>query len=192
MSARTPERLEEYAGSLLVFLRNSERQAAAVSGINIGDIAYTLQMGREAMDARVAMMVGSIAELVAKLDAWRSGEEGIEEFYVGEIKREKDSLAVFAGDEELQDAVAKWVERGKYGKLLGLWVKGLSFDWNKLYGDERMVRARRISLPTYPFAKERYWIAPVVAAADVAAGNVSRGGLTLLGPGAAESGGSEC
>jgi len=31
-----------------------------------------------------------------------------------------------------------------------LWVKGLVFDWNRLYGDNK---PKRISLPTYPFAK---------------------------------------
>jgi acyl transferase domain-containing protein len=36
-----------------------------------------------------------------------------------------------------------------------LWVKGLGFEWEKLYGD---VKPQRISLPTYPFAQERYWI----------------------------------
>ena len=39
--------------------------------------------------------------------------------------------------------------------MLDLWTRGLNFEWNKLYGD---VKPRRISLPTYPFAKERYWI----------------------------------
>src|SRR6185295_1708787 len=39
--------------------------------------------------------------------------------------------------------------------LLELWVKGLPFDWQRLYGD---ATPRRISLPTYPFAKELYWI----------------------------------
>ena len=43
----------------------------------------------------------------------------------------------------------------KVPKLLELWVKGLELDWSKLYGE---VKPRRISLPAYPFAKERYWI----------------------------------
>ncbi|WP_158756200.1 SDR family NAD(P)-dependent oxidoreductase, partial [Dyella sp. S184] len=33
-------------------------------------------------------------------------------------------------------------------------VKGLAFDWQRMYGENR---PRRISLPTYPFARERYW-----------------------------------
>jgi acyl transferase domain-containing protein len=36
-----------------------------------------------------------------------------------------------------------------------LWVKGLAFDWRRLYAG---AMPRRVSLPTYPFAQERYWI----------------------------------
>ena len=62
---------------------------------------------------------------------------------------------MFAANEELQGAIATWIERGKSGTLLDLWVKGLSVDWNGLYG---AAKPRRISLPTYPFARERCWV----------------------------------
>ncbi|MCP4157829.1 MAG: hypothetical protein GY757_59515, partial [bacterium] len=65
------------------------------------------------------------------------------------------TLAVFEADEDLQGAIDAWIAKKKYSKLLGLWVKGLVFDWNKLYGE---TKPGRISLPTYPFAKERYWV----------------------------------
>ena len=48
-----------------------------------------------------------------------------------------------------------WLAKGKLSKLLELWVKGLAVDWKKLYGESK---PRRVSLPTYPFAKERYWL----------------------------------
>ncbi|RYZ81766.1 MAG: hypothetical protein EOO68_35405, partial [Moraxellaceae bacterium] len=50
--------------------------------------------------------------------------------------------------------------RKKLSKLVDLWVKGLELDWNKFYTDSSLgvVKPKRISLPTYPFAKERYWI----------------------------------
>ena len=71
------------------------------------------------------------------------------------MKQSKDTLAVFTADEEFQETIDKWTRNGKYHKLLGLWVKGLIVDWNKLYGANR---PQRMSLPTYPFAKERYWV----------------------------------
>jgi thioesterase domain-containing protein/acyl carrier protein len=37
------------------------------------------------------------------------------------------------------------------------WTLGAAVDWSSLYGDEHR---RRVSLPTYPFERQRYWIAP--------------------------------
>jgi acyl transferase domain-containing protein len=64
-------------------------------------------------------------------------------------------LSAFAGDDDVDAIVDAWIARGKFGKLLDLWVKGLAIDWRRLRGDTPV---RRISLPTYPFARERYWI----------------------------------
>ena len=49
---------------------------------------------------------------------------------------------------------------GKFSKLVELWVKGLELDWSKLYGE---AKPRRMSLPVYPFAKDRYWIEAAAA-----------------------------
>jgi len=38
-----------------------------------------------------------------------------------------------------------------------LWMAGVPIDWGGFYGDERR---RRVQLPTYPFARDRYWIDP--------------------------------
>ncbi|MBO0781630.1 MAG: SDR family NAD(P)-dependent oxidoreductase, partial [Ktedonobacteraceae bacterium] len=121
----------------------------------LANVAYTLQVGREAMEQRVGLLVTSLEELKAKLRRYLEGEQGIEDLYRGEVKRNKETLSVFVADEELQEAIAKWIERGKYAKLLDLWVKGLVFDWSRLYGERK---PKRIALPTYPFARERYWL----------------------------------
>jgi len=65
----------------------------------------------------------------------------------------------------MQEAIDKWIVRKKLSNLLDLWTRGLSFEWNKFYGD---VKPQRISLPTYPFAKEHYWIdePPVIRSLD--------------------------
>jgi acyl transferase domain-containing protein/acyl carrier protein len=39
--------------------------------------------------------------------------------------------------------------------LAKLWLNGISIDWKKLYCDEQR---SRLSLPTYPFQRQRYWI----------------------------------
>ncbi len=38
-----------------------------------------------------------------------------------------------------------------------LWLCGLDVNWRAVYGNERR---RRVPLPTYPFARDRYWIEP--------------------------------
>ena len=54
------------------------------------------------------------------------------------------------------------IKKRKLSKLLDVWVKGLNVEWNKLYESSELttdapIRVSRISLPTYPFARERYW-----------------------------------
>ncbi|MCP5003797.1 MAG: type I polyketide synthase, partial [Planctomycetes bacterium] len=148
LSARTKEQLKERAGDLFAFLRSS-------SLVDLQSLAYTLQAGREAMEERLGFIVTSIKELKEKLEAYLSGNQEIDDLYQGQVRHNKDTLAVFTADEELQEAIEKWIDRKKLSKILDLWVKGLVLDWNRLYGESK---PKRISLPTYPFARERYWI----------------------------------
>lgn len=45
----------------------------------------------------------------------------------------------------------------KLDRLADLWVKGVDFDWQRLYDGKK---PKRLSLPTYPFMRERYWVTP--------------------------------
>jgi polyketide synthase PksM len=150
LSARNKERLVEQARQLAAAL-----DAARFGDQDLPDMAYTLQEGREAMEERLALIVRSIPELKEKLESFSAGRDRIEDCYQGQVQRDQEAMALFATDEELRETVAKWIRRRKFGKLLSLWVRGLAFDWNQLYGGRL---PRRISLPTYPFAKERFWI----------------------------------
>ncbi|HCY87268.1 MAG TPA: hypothetical protein DHV36_19200, partial [Desulfobacteraceae bacterium] len=75
------------------------------------------------------------------------GRDDVDGLYHGNARRNREAMTAFASDDELVEAVDKWVARGKYAKLVSFWVRGLSFDWLRLQGD---LRPRRISLPTYP------------------------------------------
>jgi polyketide synthase PksN len=150
LSAKNEERLKEQAQRLLEAIREQE-----FSDGSLADMAYTLQVGREAMEERLAVLVASIEELEEKLEGFVKGQEDIEELYRGQVKQNKETVAVFTADEDLQKALDAWIAKGKYEKLLDLWVKGLIFNWEKLYEE---IKPRRISLPTYSFAKERYWV----------------------------------
>jgi acyl transferase domain-containing protein/thioesterase domain-containing protein len=73
----------------------------------------------------------------------------------------------------------------------GLWTRGLSLDWPALRGDAlRSAAARRVSLPTYAFERQRHWVEPGVpgvpagaATADFAAAPLAALPLAGLLPG---------
>ncbi|WP_257141895.1 beta-ketoacyl synthase N-terminal-like domain-containing protein, partial [Bacillus wiedmannii] len=150
LSAKNEERLKEKARDLL-----NEIQNQAFSDSSLADIAYTLQVGREAMEERLAFIVGSMKELQEKLHSFVEGEKETPDLYRGQVKRNKEALSIFTTDKDLHQTIYKWVEQGKYVQFINLWVKGLDVNWDKFYEDDKPCR---ISLPTYPFAKERYWI----------------------------------
>jgi polyketide synthase PksN len=107
------------------------------------------------MGERLALQVSSLAELEEKLGKYLQEPQEQGDWYRGQVKRHKEVVALVSQDEDLQEAIGKWFQWGKYEKLLEWWAKGLKIDWSHLYRENR---PRRISLPTYPFARERYWI----------------------------------
>ena len=152
LSAKNEQRLQDRVSQL-----HEAIQRGVVSQDNLANVAYTLQLGRDAMEERLAMIVTSVDELAAKLQAVLGGQtadEAIDRLYRGQVKRNKEELAVLGADEDMALTLEAWVNKGKQHKLLELWVKGLAFDWGRLYKGKR---PQRISLPTYPFATERYW-----------------------------------
>jgi acyl transferase domain-containing protein/acyl carrier protein len=129
LSAANEERLNEYARRFAGFL---ERHAAVLSLV---DIAYTMQVGRDAMEERLAVPASSLDELIEKLNRYRRGEKNIPGLHRGNKNRGDES-----GDEA--DSPAR------------RWVTGGQVDWASLY---EPAIPRLISLPTYPFARERCW-----------------------------------
>ncbi|MBO0856872.1 MAG: SDR family NAD(P)-dependent oxidoreductase [Chloracidobacterium sp.] len=119
------------------------------------DVAYTLQVGREAMFNRLAVVVSRREELIEKLRAFEAGDEAIENLYVGSVEENDHKLGFVLGGLEGKDFIANLIQNRQLDRLAQLWVSGVDIDWNLLYAGSS---PRRISLPTYPFAKDRHWI----------------------------------
>ncbi|HET8841772.1 MAG TPA: beta-ketoacyl synthase N-terminal-like domain-containing protein, partial [Ktedonobacteraceae bacterium] len=149
LSARNEDRLKARARQLIVALE----QRIFVRG-DLASIAYTLQVGREAMNERLAFTAESLEELREKLQAFVDGKCEDMLVYRGRVKRGGGELDALVEEDVFQAQLTTWIRSGAYGQLMDLWVRGLSFDWNRLYGS---VKPRRVSLPTYPFARKRYW-----------------------------------
>ncbi|MFY0578021.1 SDR family NAD(P)-dependent oxidoreductase [Cystobacter fuscus] len=146
ISARTEERLQAQVKSLLEWLARPES-----ADLSPADLAYTLQVGREVMEARMGVIAASLSDLVEKLQRFLAGKADTEDVIRVKIKRDNDALVVFAPDADLDAMIRAWAEKKKYEKLLELWVNGVPLDWQLLYGSDT---PRRIALPTYPFARE--------------------------------------
>ena len=150
LSARSDERLKVYARQLAGAIARR-----ALTDADLPQLAYTLQIGREPLEHRLAFTATAMQAVSERLQRFADGDDNIDGLHRGEVKRNKEALSVFTEDDELHEAVVKWLDRGKYSKVLGLWVKGLEVDWTRLYphGTPRV-----IALPTYPFARDTHWL----------------------------------
>src|SRR5262249_19839184 len=58
-----------------------------------------------------------------------------------------------------QQLARRSAEEGRLREVSELWVQGAEVEWSLVRGSKK---GRRLSLPTYPFAKDRHWIEPKV------------------------------
>ncbi|WP_404939735.1 amino acid adenylation domain-containing protein [Pseudomonas sp. JDS08PS003] len=147
LSARNEEGLRAYADALLSFLR------AAAAPLRLEDLAYTLQVGRLAMEERLALVADSVEALAEALAAYLAGATGDEQdatTFHGQPAVEQD--AVLDAD-EVSAMALRWAREGQWTALARLWVRRGGFDWQPLWAQRGEPRPQRLSLPTYPFAQ---------------------------------------
>ncbi|MCK5664315.1 MAG: polyketide synthase dehydratase domain-containing protein, partial [Thiotrichaceae bacterium] len=147
LSAKNKERLNAYIKNIIDVLNNN---------ISLANLAYTLQIGREAMDERLAMVVDSLDELKEKLNQYIQGKTDIDDFYHGNIKSRTTQSNILLDGKAGEAFMKVVIEEKELNKLSQLWISGVNIDWQLLYPTQK---PQRISLPTYPFARERYWMA---------------------------------
>jgi len=149
LSAKNEERLREYAASFAKFLELETRNS------KLENIAYTLQVGREAMTERLAMVVSNADDLRLVLRRFIQNPGATDGLYRGNVKADKDRAELLVDGVEGEEFLRRIIEQRNYSKLAKLWVSGIEFNWKQLHGDQI---PGRVSIPTYPFAKERHWI----------------------------------
>ncbi|MGA3172784.1 MAG: amino acid adenylation domain-containing protein [Chthoniobacteraceae bacterium] len=99
-------------------------------GLDLRDVAFTLQTGRRAYDFRRFILCDSVAEAILLL-------------------RSPDPACVFTRGGRLPAGESPLQVAGRH------WLMGQPVDWPALHGD---TRPRRIPLPPHPFERQRYWI----------------------------------
>ncbi|MBZ5509053.1 MAG: SDR family NAD(P)-dependent oxidoreductase, partial [Acidobacteriia bacterium] len=146
LSAKNEDRLKAYVQSMHAYLEKES--------VELVDFAYTLQVGRDEMLERLALVASSTEDLQQKFAEILKGETP-KDCYRDNIRNKatKPQTAEGSGGESL---VSDLIEKKELSKLAELWVSGTKIDWNSLHKSDA---PKRISAPTYPFARERYWIA---------------------------------
>ncbi|WP_458789239.1 SDR family NAD(P)-dependent oxidoreductase [Adonisia turfae] len=172
LSARDEDRLRDVVENLRAFLTSGSQTLPSLK-----DFAHTLQVGREAMQERLAWVVSSLDELIEKLTQFLENEAAGSRTFRGRVQRQRGRLALFQPDQETLQRIEAQSNVGDYSLLLELWVTGLVFDWDLIWPQPK--QCRHVSLPTYPFAKERYW----VPASPEPTASVHAGSRPLIGDG---------
>ena len=153
-SARNEERLHVVIKQMYDFLGNKKN-------LHLSDIAYTLQVCRETMEYRLAMVVNSIDELMLGL------KESL--VYLREEKEIETSIPIFTGNSEgghleikrllsgkLSETIQQvLIEEKNLEKIALFWAQGGNMSWESFHEGEDV---SKIALINYPFEKRRCWI----------------------------------
>lgn len=151
ISAKKPEALRATVENLAAWLR---RMHAAGETPALTRVAHTLQVGREAWAHRLAFVVSDVRELLRHMDQYCGGI-GVGPWYGPSGDRIGLNLSDLLAGEAGRGFIERLVRDGEYGKLARLWVQGIDFAWEPLQPARLL---RRVHLPTYPFARDRFWV----------------------------------
>jgi polyketide synthase PksL len=139
----------EYNEEINKLLTGEEQKEELSFEIELEQIAYTLQVGREEKEERAAFVVTTLEELKNALRCYMEDKSN-EMIYLGQ-----KSVSRLEDYQELSEQpVEQHVQNKDMKQLAKLWVSGTKIDWNQLYSKQK---PRRISLPGYPFELKRYW-----------------------------------
>ncbi|MCL1989825.1 MAG: SDR family NAD(P)-dependent oxidoreductase [Defluviitaleaceae bacterium] len=164
VSAKSEEALNNYLLKYRTYINCSTNA--------LEDICYTSNVGRGHYQHRSIFLADTREKLLKRLDQalFTKSGDGFQKAY---YKIVNDNLEVDANKGEitigeqnrLSDSMLKLVE-GYSGKreisadvteIMKLYVKGAHLDWSALY---RGKDSKRVSVPTYPFERTRYWTKP--------------------------------
>ena len=154
ISAKNKENLFEHINNFINFLPNNE--------IPFRDINYSLQVGREALKERLAIVCDSKQELLDKLilmknkfkhDFVELEKKGI--FYKNLNDVNGNTLNRVTTKEMLGQLVEQNFLAENWLEIALLWTNGADIPWQRIWKSHP---AKPVSLPCYPFSKKRYWV----------------------------------
>ncbi len=156
-------RLEEYLGS------------SGTAAADLADVAYTLQVGREPMPERFAVVADGVEELRGALAGYLAAPDG---------SGSPDTAPVYTGSAADGGAgplltmldgapgaafLSALVADGDLARIAELWVNGARIPWRRLHPRSR----RLLSLPGTAFERGSYWLGSTGATAHTGPSSAS-------------------
>ncbi|HEX2925512.1 MAG TPA: SDR family NAD(P)-dependent oxidoreductase [Ruminiclostridium sp.] len=148
LSARKKESLDK----LVIRMRDFFLQRKDIS---LNDAAFTLQVGREAMEERLAIITDGRDDLLSKLEGVIGGNSGIQNVFRSTVKPDTNNNAFIDSTVYATEMINNWVSNGNLIKIAELWIKGIYVDWNLIPQNKN---CRRLPMPKYPFERNPYWL----------------------------------
>ncbi|MFE3599909.1 SDR family NAD(P)-dependent oxidoreductase [Streptomyces sp. NPDC059142] len=150
LSARSPELLAQYAGDVAAALGGPLPVGAGLPGL-----AHTSQVGRPALRERLAVLCGSVPELVTRLTSVARGESapGVWRGSAApgrETAAAREAVAGGPDDTAVGPAAERWADAARR------WTGGERVDWAALWP----VSPRAAAFPGHPQRRRRIWWEP--------------------------------
>ncbi len=114
LSAKNEDRLRECVNRLLIYLRSEQ-------DIDLTSLCYTLHVGREEMEERLAVVAAGASELIDRLGAW-SKQSPSDTIYRG-------SLASRRGSRRSSKLAKTTIDEQSLNEIASAWVAGEEVDW---------------------------------------------------------------
>jgi len=122
--------------------------AAGSGGVSLADICHTAATGRSHYEHRLAVVAETAAQARERLEAFLAGESA-------------EGLFISSGETTSSQGASPQPDDSDWPAMLRSlatrYVAGHDVDWDRL---AREFAGRKVSLPTYPFQRRRYWIGP--------------------------------
>ncbi len=151
LSAGNSDRLKVYVAKYIDFLKKVLNDY----NYSLSEIVYTSQVGREAMDERLSIVISSKEELLGKLTGFYEDEKSAQHVYHDNIKNLASSTKMLTEGKLGSQIIKLAIDEKDLVKLATLWTSGIDLDWDLLYDGNKPLR---ICIPTYPFEQKRYWV----------------------------------
>lgn len=156
LSAKTELALEQKVVDLISWLDNNS------SSHSLGEICYTLNIGRSHFNVRLAFIVEDVEDLKKKLELIKN-KRRFDGYYYNKLKEDLgilDSSLRSLGIDALNEIAYSGdydyeIYKNKLLLLADIYTKGYEMQWDLLYRNSKI---GFISMPTYPFSRKTFWI----------------------------------